>query len=475
MVELTKKDIITTLKIVSNMLRFLGLIILVPMFVSIAYKEYVFSKLFLIMAVLLFVVFSVINRFLKGEKSSIKDAIIGMVFCWIIISFISSIPFLIIKMRFVDALFEAVSGWTGTGLTMVQTPEQLPFSINFWRAFIQWVGGFGIVILALMFYEKPKTAKVLFLAEGRTENFFINFSVIARTIVGIYFFYTVMGVLLMMIAGVPFFDALVNVMTAIATGGFTTRTAGVGIFGPIAMCIMILMMLIGGISFASHYELLKGKIKNFFSNPEIRLMLLMILGAAAVIAFDLFLTKQYKFFDGLFYSVSALSGTGHTAILSVDKFPHVSIVILVLLMISGACYGSTTGAIKIWRTAIVGKVIKREISRVFFPERTILPIKLGGNVIPEENASKAAAYMLLYISILLLGSISFIFFGYDTIHSIFTVASAQGNVGLNILTERYFSMNAFLKVQLMLHMLLGRLEIIPIFVLIRGLVGGRTD
>lgn len=464
------EDWLIAIQIVSNMLRTLGFFLIIPLLYSIKVGETRFTILFSWMIIILVSVFTIIKSFLHKKHASVKHAVIGLVLSWISISLVSTIPYLIANMNFIDSFFESVSGWTGTGLTMLLNPEVMPKTIIFWRAFTQWVGGFGIVIMALIFYESPKTAKSLFLAEGRKEDFYFSVFTIARIIIIIYLTYTIIGVILMIISGVPLYSALINVMTAIATGGYSDKALGVGVFGVKALLVIMLMMIIGGISFESHYKLFKGKWKDFVNNPEVKSLFVIIIISFLIISIGLWLNHKNQYFDSFFYVVSAITGTGHGSINPVDKIPQAGLLVIVFLMISGACYGSTTGAIKIWRTVILGKVIQRDIMRVFLPEKAIVPIKVGDKIIDEETALKATTYTILYVVLIFIGTLIFMNFNYPLMKSLFTIASAQGNVGLNIIPqEKFIIMNPWLKLQLIVHMFLGRLEIIPVLILLRSL------
>lgn len=472
MFNFDKEDALIVLQIVSNMMRMYGMVLVIPLFVALYYEEYSYAKLFFLMAISFTVVFSVIRRLIKIKECDTKHAILSLAMVWVSISFFSIMPFLFNGTSFLNAIFESTSGWTGTGLTMMQDPSILPHSLQFFRSFMQWVGGFGVVILVLLLYEKPKTAYVLFLAEGRFEHFSLDFMKIARIIVGIYAVYTAIGTFLMWLLGVPFFDALVHVMDIIATGGFSTNTVGIGIYGKGPMFIGIIFMYIGGTSFLSHYALIKGSIAKFFKNPEVKYMFILFVVCSGIICLDLFFNKKAEYYHGIFYALSALTGTGAGTPFSVDKFPPASIVILLVLMISGPSYGSTGGAIKLWRSIIVLKVIRREILKPFMHPNAIIPLKMGNNVIDDETASKVASFAIVYIFLILLGGIIFMFYNYDIEDSIFTVASAQGNVGLSTLSgTTWFNMPAVLKVMLILHMLIGRVEIFPFFILLKAIMG----
>ena len=470
MAELDKNDILIILYTISNMLRFVGLAMIVPVIVSLIYGEWLYTEVFTLMGLGLFVIFTFVRNYSGKKQTRMKHAIISIALAWFIIGVISSIPFLFNNITPIDAFFESVSGWSGTGLSMISSPENLPFSLNFWRGFIQWMGGFGIVLLALLFYEKPDTALNLFAAEGRNEEFYSNVKRVARTILTIYFVYTLIGVVLFLFSGLSLFDAVFHSFTSIATGGFSTNSVGVGYYGPTAMGVTIILMLLGGISFESHHDLFKGRIRKFFAGPELRFFLGVIVAATILLCINFYFFKDAAYFDGFFYIVSAITGTGATSFVAIDSMPALAVFVLILLMIFGACYGSTTGALKIWRILILFKVIRREIHKAFLPQHSIVPLKIGDRIISDEAALKALSYMVLYVFVLILGSIIFMLFGFGAIESIFTVASAQGNVGLSFLGgSEWYSMTPFLKFLLSLHMILGRMEILPFLILIKSM------
>lgn len=457
------------------MMRFVGISMIVPIIVSLIYGEWLYTEVFTLIGAVLVVVFTFARELIGYRQTRFKHAIISIALAWFVIGIISAIPFIFFGMPLIDAFFESVSGWSGTGMTMISNPELLPSSLGFWRGFIQWMGGFGIVLLALLFYEKPETALNLFAADGRGEEFFVSVKKIARTILSIYLIYTIIGVALFLLSGLTLFDAVIHSFTSIATGGFSTNSVGIGYYGPTAMSVAILLMLLGGISFESHYDLLRGKIKKFFSGPELRFFFGVIILAIILLFINFYLFKNNSFFDGVFYIVSAITGTGASSFVSINSMPALSVFILILLMIFGGCYGSTTGALKIWRILVLFKVIRREIHKAFLPHHSIVPIKIGDKTISDDAALKALSYLALYAFVLISGAIIFMLFGYGSVESIFTVASAQGNVGLTFFSgEAWYAMSPILKFLLSMHMIIGRMEILPFLILIKSLgFGGK--
>ncbi|MBI5066540.1 TrkH family potassium uptake protein [Candidatus Woesearchaeota archaeon] len=475
--ELKKVDWLLIIQVLSTLLRMYGAALAIPTVVALLLGDISQAISYFFTGIIIFAgtsgVLFLLEDILEFHEVRLKHAIICLALAWILVSLISTIPFLQSGMSFINSFFESFSGWTGTGLSMIPDPSKVPASLNFFRGFIQWVGGFGIIILALLVYAKPTTAKRLFSAEGRSENFLLDFKKIARIVVAIFSFYTFLGIIALTISGVPFFDAIVHTMSTISTGGFSSNSVGIGLYGVWPMLIAIILMIIGSTSFNNHYDILRGNYKKFFKNPEVIFMFFLIFVSAIIIFGEIWFMKAKFFYDAFFYIFSAMSGTGAGTPLAMSTFNSVSIIVLIFLMISGTCYGSTSGAVKLWRILIVGKIIRREIVRNFLPEHAIIPIKIGDQNISDDQALKVTAYTLLYISVLFIGSMIFMLSGYKALHSIFIVASAQGNVGLNILPDAvYYGMNPLLKLLLAFHMLLGRIEIFPFLILLRSVMPG---
>jgi trk system potassium uptake protein TrkH len=201
--------------------------------------------------------------------------------------------------------------------------------------------------------------------------------------------------------------------------------------------------------------------------------LAIVIAVSALLVFEQYLADGQvagRVLSSVFYTVSAVSTCGAGTTLPLSSVPDVYVFTIMLLMVSGAAYGSTTGALKLWRLIIVGRVIGREIRRPFYPAQAVLPITMGNNRIHGHVVIEVTAYVLLYMALGLAGSLVFMLFGHRSLHALFTVFSAQGNVGLNAMPDAvYYGMHPVLKVQLIVHMLIGRMEIFPLLYLFRGI------
>ncbi|MCJ7735707.1 MAG: TrkH family potassium uptake protein, partial [Anaerolineae bacterium] len=461
-------------RLVGDVLYAFGFLLLVPLLVAIFAGEDRQAITFGIGAAICIPVFYVVRRRTSAAGVKNHHAAIALTIMWVSLSLISSIAFRLNGISWINALYEAFSGWTDTGLSMIAHPEELPVSLSLFRIMMQFVSGLGIVIFMLALRgPSSQAAQSLFQAEGRFEDFTTNIWHMGRTIFVIYSGYTLAGFLLLWALGVPPFDALMHAITSLSTGGFSTNSVGVGLYGALPSIVAIVLMLAGGISFSSHQALVTGSLKKFWRNPEVRALFTISIGASGVLFLVQYLAEGPawdRVLASVFYAVTAISTCGAGTTISVSQLPDAAIFVIIILMLSGAAYGSTTGALKLWRLIIVRKVIGREIRRPFYPTGTVLPIRMGNNIITDNTALQVAAYVLLFVGIGLVGSLVFMVSGYRPLYALFTVFSAQGNVGLNAMPDTlYYGMHPLLKLQLIAHMLIGRIEIYPLLYLLHGL------
>jgi trk system potassium uptake protein TrkH len=473
-----KRDLAVVARLVADFLYFYGYLLLVPAAIGAIAAEYQQALVYGLGAVALIPALYVVRRKTSAGEVERRHTAITLAVVWTLFSLISSLPFSVYGLAWIDALFESFSAWTDTGLTMIPHPGELPYSLSTFRILMQWVSGLGIVLFLLCVQgPSPRAARSLFAAEGRFEDFTTDLWQVGRTVVLIYVGYTLLGFVAFVLLGIPPFHALTHAASSLSTGGFSTNSVGVGLYGMLPSAVAMTLMLCGGISFGSHQALVTGNLKKFLRNPEIRVLFVVILVATGLLFAEqlLFAEAQagarygQRLFDSAYYVISSLSTAGAGTVLPLSQVPPVFRFTVFLLMISGAVYGSTTGALKLWRLIIIGQVIGREVRLPFYPSGTAMPLRMGSNVITESTALQVCAYALLYLAIGLLGSLIFMLFGYGSLDALFTVFSAQGNVGLNAMPDAiYYGMHPALKGQLILHMLIGRMEILPLLHLLHG-------
>ncbi len=497
-------DLRTVLKDIGGLLIIVGLISLVAVLVPIYFSElYGIFAILITSAVFIGVGIPLYLIFKKSERSNFKSAMVTAALGWMFVSLIGSLPFMLmgfnrndplVTMDFLSAFFESMSGWTGTGLTMIDKESLLPYTLQFWRSIIQWIGGVGVIVLTLSILARPGTGSyVLYKSEGREQKTHPSIVSTVRTIWWIFALYTIIGVIALTVIGsitsngMTLWESLNHAMTAVATGGFSVTNDSIVGFGTISQLAIVFLMIFGGIAFAAHYDLLKGRIKRFLSDAQFQAMiLLLVLGVIVLTLINLndpMLIYKDNFLLSLkesgFQFVSALTCTGFASA-NIPSWTESAKLILSFAMIIGGAAGSTAGGIKLYRAILLSKGASWRIKRSISTPRRVFVHKLGEKSLSKEDAmdliNEAAIISFMWVILLLVGVLSIAyFFPRETLGNvIFEVCSAQGNVGLSIgITS--MGMEPVAKIILIFSMWIGRLEIIPIIVLVKSMFGIRKN
>ncbi len=292
-------DIKTILRDLGGIFIIIGVISLISLIVPVYNNElYAFIPLAITSAMYCAVGIPLYLLFRQADPASFKTAMVTAALGWLIISVIGMLPFWLIQynlqtgahMAPLSAFFESMSGWTGTGLTMVDQENLLPYSLQFWRSLIQWIGGVGVIVLTLTILARPGTGSyVLYRSEGRDQKTHPSMISTVRTIWWIFLLYTGVGIVVLMIlgmttkAGMDPWTSLNHAMTAIATGGFSVTDDSIAGFGTLSQLVVVLLMIFGGVAFTAHYDLLKGRIRKFLSDAQFQaMMFLLFLGIIAL-------------------------------------------------------------------------------------------------------------------------------------------------------------------------------------------------
>ncbi len=457
-------DIRTVVQSLGMMLIVVGTLSVIPLLVSAFYNEDIFP--FVVVCLIPLLTGIAIAQVFKGEiLLRVKHATISAALTYLVVSIIGAIPFVYYKVAPLDAIFEAMSGWTTTGLTMIPDVESMPRSLLFWRSFMQWLGGVGVIVLMLVILAgKGSAASKLYQAEARTEKIKPRLISTVRLIWWIYLTYTFVGVILYFIAGMSVFDSVNHTMSMLSTGGFSTRNLNIEAFHSFKIEIVsILLMLLGATNFLVHYKVLTGSRGVLLKDIESRaLYILTILGSLVL------LLKLPDYRASLFQTVSAITTTGSSSmnIMALDDF---SKLFMSFMMMVGANTGSTGGGFKILRLIIVVKMMVWWVQKKFLPEHAIVTKRVSGVELSDEELQEPAVYLLLYLFIFSIGTLAFLYMGFPMADSVFEVVSAQSNVGLSTgITS--VGLNAMGKGILIFNMWIGRLEIIPVLVLAESLL-----
>jgi trk system potassium uptake protein len=466
---LGKRDLLQISNPLGIVMQGTGFVVILPIVVALIYGEHDLMGLFS------FGVFSIlVGYFLRRLPSDdknlkLKHGMIIAAIAWLWAAFIGSLCLMYsTNIDFLNAYFESMSAWSGSGLSIFTNVEALPKSVLFLRSLEQWVGGLGVVIVVIGVLIRPGTAAArLYKSEAREEKIKPSITSTVKTIWWIYLFYTALGIILYLIAGMPLFDAINNTFTNLSTGGMSIKNNNIGAYNSSFITIItIILMTIGGTSFLVHYKALKGRVLDVARDIQFQAMIVIV----TVFSVLLIIYANFTSLNAVFYVVSALSCTGSNTlpVSTMTAWIDYPKVILTVSMIIGMAAGSTTGAIKLIRIVTVFKGIYWEIKKILSPQGSIIPRKISGKPVEDVEIREAGSYTFLYLFFIFISWLVLMQYGYGGINSLFEVASAQGNVGLSMGIVSP-TMPDVAEIFLIFNMWIGRIEIIPALVLFKGL------
>jgi trk system potassium uptake protein len=421
----------------------IGLIILTPLMLIIFWsQERAHALYFVIPAGFSFVIGLITMLVFKGKRKGTlahnHDAVL-VVGTWFLAILLSSLPFLLSgQLTFTESIFEAASGYSTTGLTVVDV-ENMPHVFLFFRSLMQFFGGVGLVLLITSFISNQYGMR-LYSAEGHGDKLVPNLLRSARTILSIYLLYIILGVILYVIFDMPVFDAINHSISAVATGGFSVKAESIGYYNslPIEIITMILMVL-GGTNFFVHLLIMKRKFKLVFRHIEVKFLGLLSLFFIPIFVISLIRFNAFSFTEalrvGTFHYLTTITTTGLQTVSSIHIFPTSLIFAMLILMMIGAGMGSTAGGMKLYRVALAFKSIYWHIRDSLSHKKLIRPRfinRLGTNrALTIEDINENYTFLIIYLFILFIGITIFTFSGYTFQDSIFEFTSTLGTIGLS--------------------------------------------
>ena len=469
---ISKADLLVVLHYLGYIMQGLGIVLLAPILVALIYGEYIKVSAFFIPCFISFLLGTAFTKKFKNyNKLRLKHGMLISSFAWLWASMIgASIMTLSLDIPFVDALFENMSAWTGSGMTFFVNVEILPKSILFLRSLEQWIGGLGIVIIFIGILIRAVTAASrLYKSEAREQKIKPNIANTLRKALEIYLIYTAAGIILFILAGLPIFDAINLTFTSISTGGMSIKNANVGFYqNSLVYIITMALMILGATSFSIHYKIVKTKGKSVLKDVQFQLLICLILIASAFIL----VTNKMVPIEELFTIVSAITTTGANVVppYELARWSSASLIVLMVLMLIGGSSGSTGGGLKLIRVITVLKGMNLTITNLVSPEGRVVSTRIGGKKINEREIKEASAYIVIFLMFLVCGWIIMTLYGYDPFTALFDVISIQSNNGLS--TGIVFGgLPMPVKLTLIFLMWIGRLEIIPVLVVFRTISG----
>lgn len=469
-----------TARVLGVLLMIFSLTMLTPVAVASIYQENTAQTFLIAFAITLLVglVFWLPSRNRTGELRT-RDGFIVTVFFWLVLSTFGALPLMLSEapnLSFMDALFESISGLTTTGATVISGLDHLPKSILYYRQQLQWLGGIGIVVIAVAILpmlgvggmqiyraETPGPMKDSKLTPRITET--------ANVLFKIYLSLTVVCALAYWAAGMTGFDAISHSFSTVAIGGFSTHDDSIGFFNSdTIMAICTFFMIVSGLNFALHYHVWHNrKLSYYWADPEARMYIYLLVVGMVITCSYLYYSGTYNqeesISQGVFQLVSIMTTTGF-ATAEFSNWPTFLPFFLLFLSFFGACAGSTGGGIKIGRMLILAQQGIREIYRLVHPN-ALLPIKIRNRRIPDRVVDAIWAFVGVYLAIFYLMVLLLLASGLDYVTAWSATAASLNNLGpgLGAVATNYADLGSFAKWVLCWGMLLGRLEIFTLLVL----------
>ena len=436
---------------------------------------------FLLAMAIMLAVTGILHLICKSAPNALnaKEGLVCVGISWIFMSLLGCLPFVFSGAipNYIDALFEMVSGFSTTGSSVLSRPEDLPKGILYWRSFSHWLGGMGVLVFLLALQPADGNSGFtmhLLRAESPGPNVGKLVPKMHKTAGILYLLYiglTILNILFLLVGNMPVFDAVCTAFGTAGTGGFGVRSDSLASYSPYIQNVTTVFMLLFGINFSCYYLLLLRQFKGVFKDEELRLYILIVVVSIGLIFWNLqgfYATQEETLRHSAFQVGSIITTTGY-ATTDFDLWPSFSKMILVGLMLIGACAGSTGGGIKVARVLLLFKSLRRNIHQVLRP-KSVHVIRSNGQVVDETIVRNTNAYLAAYVIIMFVSVLVISLDGFSPATNLTAVFACFNNIGPGLEavgpTCNFAGFSPLSKVILILDMLAGRLEIFPILALL---------
>lgn len=415
-----------------------------------------------------------------GRLFGAREGLVCVGFSWIVLSILGCLPFLLSGAvpNFVDALFETVSGFTTTGASILPDVESMPRGLLYWRSFTHWVGGMGVLVFLLAISTGGEQGKGFTMHLMRAESpgpdvgkLVPKMRQTATILYGIYIVMTAVNVVFLLLGGMPLFEALCTAFGTAGTGGFGIKNDSLAGFSPYIQNVTTVFMFLFGVNFSCYYLLLLKQFRVVIRDEELRLYIGIVFFAIVLIVantYSLYGNLSETVRHAAFQVSSIMTTTGYTTT-DYDLWPSFSKGILMMLMVVGACAGSTGGGIKVARVLLLFKILQRNIRGILNP-RKVMVVRNNGRAVDEKVLDNTNAYLAAYVIIVIICFMLISLDGFSIGTNISAVLACFNNIGPGMEavgpTLNFSAYSDFSKVILSIAMLAGRLEIFPILVLL---------
>jgi len=473
---------------IGRICRFLGLLSLVPFVVMAIFQEWDMAIPMATAPLAFLLLGYLLTRIPAPDyETPLSITLVSVAMAWFLLALVGALPFVFgLGMSYTDGVFEAMSGWTSTGFTMIVSPDTTSHTLLFWRSYMQWIGGIGIIAFGISMRRKTKVSLFqIFRSEGKPEDLMPNLMSTGWRMWKIYIFLTCMFTGLVMLAGIPLWDALNLVMVAIATGGFTLHSTGLAYYNnPLLEALLIPVMIAGAIPFKLYFLMYRGKIDLMLRDQTVRLLLLIAFAGSIIVSLELSIFNGLSAFEaireGAFISVAGLCTCGFQNA-DLNSWAAIPLAVIAMLVFIGGAMGSMAGGIKINRVALAYEGIKWWFRRFFVSSRVIVAFRYEGRMLSREMSemeiSKNMLVIALYVFTIFIATLLCLHLYITTFRLdevVFEAVSALSNSGLTVGFISAAS-PATIKWIFIILMWLGRLEIIPVIILVMGVAKGVKD
>ncbi len=464
-----------------RLLRVFGLLLVLPLLVALIYQEYDSAIVFVIMAVVCFAA-GYAGSYKKPENKVIyaKEGFAITAVAWIIVSMVGALPFVITGEipNYIDAMFETISGFTTTGGSILTSVDGMEKSVQFWRTFTHWIGGMGVLVFLLAVVPMADGYSMhLMRAESPgpvVGKIVPKVKDTAKILYLIYFGITVTETILLKLSGISLYEAITITFGTVGTGGFVVTNSGIGGYSVITQGIITFFMAMCGVNFTVYYFLINRKPKEAFAIDEVKYYLGTIVIAGGLIGLNVYRSGLVEnaglaFHHALFTVTSIMTTTGFGT-LDFDKWPMFSKVMLCILSIVGACAGSTGGGFKFSRVLIVFRNVRNELNFLVHP-KAVKRVYMDGHSVAGTTVKSVSAYLGLYVMTMIVSIIIVSLDNFDFATTVTSVIATLNNIGPGLgmvgPMGNYSEFSYLSKIVLMFDMLAGRLELLPIFIVLQ--------
>ncbi len=424
-------------------------------------------------------------QFVLFRKSSNFKPVSGLMMmglCWLMMFVVGAVPYLILGLKPLDAVFESVSGYTTTGATILPDPTHWPVSLMVWRSFTQWVGGISVILVFMYVLPMVGIGRSLFvneLAGSGSSDYTLKMEKAAMSFIFVYALFTLVNYVIIVLLGVGMVDALCLTFATISTGGFLNNTSSMADYSLPVQVVTLAFMFLGGVNFYLHYNALKRREKGIYrSNSEFKFNIEWFLIGIALIFLMPFLNSDLNnlnpeaVFNDVWESVFTVISMGTSTGMSISNlslFPAECITILLLIGFIGASSGSTSGGIKIGRLNVIYQFMKVTVSKTLHPS-AVRDVRVDGQVLSNNAVLSAFSILMLFTMTLIVGSIAIMMCGYHIFDAVNIAIAMVGNLGTTFLNfgpnGSFCDVNDAAKIVMMILMWVGRLEVLTAIVFI---------